>query len=256
MVGARLGGSVDAPEFGLKPFFLGWPSGESRARGGTVHPEHRTRMSSSAGARFADSLRDRNTVRRFAQATSPEELLIHGGAGQRAKNLEAYDPTPRSPGRWGATGEGAQDLLGLGGAQAQGGGALHDLVVLPADEVPVDRLETAPAVGVLPGRRSRRRGCRCAAAPPPCRTRPALPPRTLVQPRDHNQQVAADSPGERPVSLDRGRARHRRSRGRRHEPATCSAAGRLTVSAGSPLVNTAGGIPSPDLRAVTQDDQP
>jgi len=57
-----------------------------------------------------------------------------------------------------AAGEPAQDLLGLGGAEAQGGGVLHDLVVLLGDQVPVDRLggehgaQVRPVV-VLPGRR-------------------------------------------------------------------------------------------------------
>lgn len=37
-----------------------------------------------------------------------------------------------------SSGEAAQDLLGLGGAQTQGGRVLHQLVVLLGDQVPVD----------------------------------------------------------------------------------------------------------------------
>jgi transposase len=40
----------------------------------------------------------RNTVRRFARATSPESLLVHDGTGRRPKNLQAYDSYLRK--RW------------------------------------------------------------------------------------------------------------------------------------------------------------
>ncbi|MGP4105211.1 ISL3 family transposase, partial [Nonomuraea sp. KM90] len=40
----------------------------------------------------------RNTVRRFARAASPEDLLVHDGTGRRPKNLEAYDSYLRK--RW------------------------------------------------------------------------------------------------------------------------------------------------------------
>jgi transposase len=40
----------------------------------------------------------RNTVRRFARAANPDELLVHAGTGQRAKTLAAYDPYLRR--RW------------------------------------------------------------------------------------------------------------------------------------------------------------
>jgi transposase len=58
----------------------------------------------------------RNTVRRFARAAAPEELLVHGGTGQRAKTLEAYDSYLRR--RWseGCTNaeQLCQELRGLG----------------------------------------------------------------------------------------------------------------------------------------------
>ncbi|MFI7114552.1 ISL3 family transposase [Nonomuraea sp. NPDC050227] len=40
----------------------------------------------------------RNTVRRFARAASPEDLLVHDGTGRRPKSLEAYDAYLRR--RW------------------------------------------------------------------------------------------------------------------------------------------------------------
>lgn len=40
---------------------------------------------------------------------------------------------------WAAAGKAPEDLLGLGGAEAQGGGVLDDLVVLSLYEVPPDR---------------------------------------------------------------------------------------------------------------------
>ncbi|GAA4923453.1 DNA-directed RNA polymerase subunit N (RpoN/RPB10) [Nonomuraea thailandensis] len=40
----------------------------------------------------------RNTVRRFARAASPEDLLVHNGTGRRPKNLESYDSYLRR--RW------------------------------------------------------------------------------------------------------------------------------------------------------------
>jgi transposase len=40
----------------------------------------------------------RNTVRRFARAASPEELLVHGGTGQQPKSLEVFDSYLRR--RW------------------------------------------------------------------------------------------------------------------------------------------------------------
>ncbi|MGW0483996.1 hypothetical protein [Nonomuraea sp. NPDC003214] len=40
----------------------------------------------------------RNTVRSFARAASPEDLLVHKGTGRRPKNLEAYDSYLRK--RW------------------------------------------------------------------------------------------------------------------------------------------------------------
>ncbi len=40
----------------------------------------------------------RNTVRRFARATTPEELLVHAGTGQQAKSLEVFDDYLRQ--RW------------------------------------------------------------------------------------------------------------------------------------------------------------
>jgi transposase len=40
----------------------------------------------------------RNTVRRFARAEAPEELLVHCGTGQQPKNLEVYDSYLRK--RW------------------------------------------------------------------------------------------------------------------------------------------------------------
>jgi transposase len=40
----------------------------------------------------------RNTVRRFARAANPEDLLVHAGTGQRPKNLETYDSYLRR--RW------------------------------------------------------------------------------------------------------------------------------------------------------------
>lgn len=39
-----------------------------------------------------------DTVRRFARASSPDELLVHAGTGQRPKTLEAYDSYLRR--RW------------------------------------------------------------------------------------------------------------------------------------------------------------
>ena len=41
----------------------------------------------------------RNTVRRFARAASPDDLLVHSGTGRLRKNLEAYDSYLRK--RWG-----------------------------------------------------------------------------------------------------------------------------------------------------------
>jgi hypothetical protein len=40
----------------------------------------------------------RNTVRRFARTTDPEELLVHDGTGRRPSMLEAYEPYLRE--RW------------------------------------------------------------------------------------------------------------------------------------------------------------
>jgi transposase len=40
----------------------------------------------------------RNTIRRFARAVAPEELLVHCGTGQQPKTLEAYDSYLRK--RW------------------------------------------------------------------------------------------------------------------------------------------------------------
>ncbi|GAA5075395.1 transposase [Thermocatellispora tengchongensis] len=40
----------------------------------------------------------RNTVRRFARATDPEELLVNDGTGQRPKMLDAFEPYLRE--RW------------------------------------------------------------------------------------------------------------------------------------------------------------
>ncbi|URM97852.1 transposase [Actinomadura madurae] len=40
----------------------------------------------------------RNTVRRFARAEAPEELLVHNGTGQQTKSLESYDSYLRK--RW------------------------------------------------------------------------------------------------------------------------------------------------------------
>ncbi|MFG1943345.1 ISL3 family transposase [Nonomuraea sp. NPDC048826] len=40
----------------------------------------------------------RNTVRRFARAASPEDLLVHNGTGRRPKNLEVHDSYLRK--RW------------------------------------------------------------------------------------------------------------------------------------------------------------
>ncbi|MFB9476600.1 ISL3 family transposase [Nonomuraea salmonea] len=40
----------------------------------------------------------RNTVRRFARVTSPEDLLVHNGTGRRPKNLEIHDSYLRK--RW------------------------------------------------------------------------------------------------------------------------------------------------------------
>ncbi|MEU6408229.1 helix-turn-helix domain-containing protein [Microbispora sp. NPDC046933] len=40
----------------------------------------------------------RNTVRRFARAGNPEDLLVHTGTGQRPKALDAYDGYLRK--RW------------------------------------------------------------------------------------------------------------------------------------------------------------
>ena len=42
----------------------------------------------------------RNTVRRFARAAGPEELLVHDGTGRRASILEHYEPYLRD--RWNA----------------------------------------------------------------------------------------------------------------------------------------------------------
>lgn len=58
----------------------------------------------------------RNTIRRFARATSPEELLVHAGTGQRPKNLEAYDPYLRRRWNEGCTNaeQLCQELRGLG----------------------------------------------------------------------------------------------------------------------------------------------
>jgi transposase len=42
----------------------------------------------------------RNTVRRFARTTDPEELLVHDGTGRRPSMLEAYEPYLRE--RWNA----------------------------------------------------------------------------------------------------------------------------------------------------------
>lgn len=42
----------------------------------------------------------RNTVRRFARTTDPEELLVHDGTGRRPRMLEAYESYLRE--RWNA----------------------------------------------------------------------------------------------------------------------------------------------------------
>jgi hypothetical protein len=63
-----------------------------------------------------------------------------------------------------APGEAAQHLLGLGGAQAQGGGVLDELVVVAGDQLSVDgpgghhRSETGPGLVVV-GARSVEVGC-------------------------------------------------------------------------------------------------
>ncbi|MEU4516235.1 ISL3 family transposase [Nonomuraea wenchangensis] len=50
----------------------------------------------------------RNTVRRFARATSHEDLLVHNDTGRRPKNLDAYDSYLRK--RWKEGGTNAETL--------------------------------------------------------------------------------------------------------------------------------------------------
>jgi hypothetical protein len=69
-----------------------------------------------------------------AELFGGQVVADEGGAHQPAQLFEGLEG-----GVLGATpGELAQDLLGLGGAQAQGRGVLDELVVVAGDQLPVD----------------------------------------------------------------------------------------------------------------------
>lgn len=89
---ARTDTSPTAARSALPPFARR-PSGPHR------HPDPRAACRRSTLLEQGQGLREiarllslgRNTVRRFARAANPEDLLVQDGTGRRPKNLEAYD---------------------------------------------------------------------------------------------------------------------------------------------------------------------
>jgi hypothetical protein len=84
------------PPPGPGPARTGKIAGRTRARHAEVH---RMLAEGSSFGKIASGLGlSRNTVRRFARATSPEELLVHDGTGRRASILGEHDAYLRE--RW------------------------------------------------------------------------------------------------------------------------------------------------------------